>query len=103
MVVISGNAQWTPPNRVTTVQQRDGIILKMITGAVRIQACTESIVHVLYSPSTIFPGRTDFVTIQKSWPAVEREQQLDFVLRQRGFVFPIHRHRTRRRAAIRLS
>ena len=72
----SAAAQWDPHNPVTAVQQQsDGILLRMGTGTLRIQVCTDSIVHVLYSPTAEFPDRLDYVVIKKSWPAVEWKLQ----------------------------
>jgi len=47
-------AQWVWPNPVTGVQQQtNGVTLTMQAGATRIELCTDSIVHVLYSPTGI--------------------------------------------------
>ncbi|MGA7300125.1 MAG: hypothetical protein WBX10_07445, partial [Candidatus Sulfotelmatobacter sp.] len=59
-------AQWAPMNPVVTVQpQPDGVILAMKSGTLRLQVCSNSIVHVLYSPTTSFPAsRPDPVVIK---------------------------------------
>ena len=76
LLAASASAQWTPRNPVTAVErQADGVVLKMGTGALRIQICADSIVHVLYSPTASFPQVPDYVVIKKSWPAVEFKQQ----------------------------
>ncbi len=63
-------AQWNPPNPVAGVErQRDGVLLKMQTGAMRIEVCSDSIVRVLYSPTSSFPDRPDYVITKTSWPA----------------------------------
>src|SRR5690348_15119947 len=55
-------AQWTPLNPVRRVQQQaDGVVLSMGTGTLKIQVCSDSIIRVLYSPTTTFPKRTDYV------------------------------------------
>jgi alpha-D-xyloside xylohydrolase len=65
-------AQWTPMNPVRTFKQEaDGIVFSMGTGTLRVQICSESIVHVLYSPTAAFPKRVDFVVIKESWPAAK--------------------------------
>jgi alpha-D-xyloside xylohydrolase len=65
-------AQWTPMNPVRTLKQEaDGIVFSMGTGTLRVQICSESIVHVLYSPTAAFPKRVDFVVIKESWPAAK--------------------------------
>ena len=65
-------AQWYPSNPVTTVSERpDGVELKMQTGVARLQICSDSIVHVLYSPTGAFPERKEFVIVKDTWPKVE--------------------------------
>ncbi len=55
-------------NPVKKVQQEsDGAVFTMGTGALRLQVCSDSIVHVLYSPTASFPKRTDYVVIKESW------------------------------------
>src|ERR1700722_2338817 len=66
-------AQWEPRNPVVSVQQKsDGVIFAMKTGTLRLQVCSESIVHILYSATSSFPLRhPDPVIIKTSWPAVK--------------------------------
>lgn len=65
-------AQWYPPNPVTAVSERpDGAELKMRTGVMRLQICSDSIIHVLYSPTGIFPEPKEFVIVKDTWPKVE--------------------------------
>ncbi|MGC2645464.1 MAG: DUF4968 domain-containing protein, partial [Candidatus Sulfotelmatobacter sp.] len=70
-------AQWAPMNPVVTVQpQPDGVILAMKSGTLRLQVCSDSIVHVLYSPTTSFPAsRPDPVVIKTTWPATKFTMQ----------------------------
>ena len=70
------HAQWTPMNPVKNAQQdADGVTLSMGTGTLKIQVCSDSIVHVLYSPTATFPKKTDFVVIKESWPAAKFTMQ----------------------------
>ncbi|HEU5232097.1 MAG TPA: glycoside hydrolase family 31 protein [Terriglobales bacterium] len=70
------NAQWKPRNPVTAVQQQaDGVVLTMGTGTLRIQVCSDSIVHVLYSPTKDFPSRPEYVVVKQSWPAVDWKRE----------------------------
>ena len=72
MFAISANAQWTPRNPVGSLQkQDDGVLLKMGTGALRLQVCKDSIIRVLYSPTAEFPSRPEYVVLKKNWPATE--------------------------------
>jgi alpha-D-xyloside xylohydrolase len=64
------NAQWTAMNPVNKVQQvSDGVLFTMDTGTLKVQVCSDSVIHVLYSATATFPKRTDFVVIKDSWPA----------------------------------
>ncbi len=65
------NAQWIPENPVTGVEQRnDGALVHMQTGALRLQICTDSIVHVQYSPTGEFPDKPEYVVVKHTWPEV---------------------------------
>ena len=65
-------AQWAPMNPVQQVQpEADGAVLTMGTGTLKLQVCSDSIIHVLYSPAASFPKRTDFVVIKQSWPSAK--------------------------------
>jgi alpha-D-xyloside xylohydrolase len=63
-------AQWNPLNPVVGVQQQsDGALFTMQSGMLRIEICTDSIIHVLYSPVSSFPARRDDVVLKTHWPA----------------------------------
>jgi hypothetical protein len=63
-------AQWIPPNPVTGVQQQpNGVQLTMQSGVMRIEVRTDSIIHVLYSPTSSFPKQTEYVVTKTAWPA----------------------------------
>lgn len=69
-------AQWTPRNPVRNAQQEsDGVLLTQATGTLKIQVCSDSIIHVLYSPTGTFPKRTDPVVIKEAWPAAKWTMQ----------------------------
>src|SRR5258708_11080076 len=63
-------AQWTPATPVASVSQEpDGIRAVFESGAVlKLQVCSESVVHLLYSPSGDFPKQTDCVVTKAAWP-----------------------------------
>jgi alpha-D-xyloside xylohydrolase len=66
------HAQWTPMNPVKKVQQEaDGVIFSMGTGTLKLQVCSDSVIRVLYSPTSVFPKKTDYVVIKESWPATK--------------------------------
>jgi alpha-D-xyloside xylohydrolase len=69
-------AQWTPRNPVTGVQQQpDGVVLTLQSGALKIQVCTDSIVRILYSASATFSEPPDYVVIKKNWPGAKFDFQ----------------------------
>jgi alpha-D-xyloside xylohydrolase len=73
LLALSGPAaaQWIPANPVTGVQkQSDGATLAMQTGALKLQVCTDSIIHILYSPTATFPKRKELVVTKDSWAPV---------------------------------
>src|SRR5438876_4349640 len=65
----AATAQWTPLDAVKDVKQDgDGITAIMQSGgALRLQVCMDSIIHVLYSPTGKFPQRTDYVVTHAAW------------------------------------
>jgi alpha-D-xyloside xylohydrolase len=72
------NAQWIPLNPVTAVQRdANGVTMTMQTGVLRLQVCTDSIVHVQYTPVSTFPHVNDFVVAKTDWPAAEWTMQSD--------------------------
>jgi len=70
-------AQWMPRNPVVAIQpQTDGVSFTMKSGVLRLQVCSDSIMHVLYSPTSSFPlSRPDPVVIKTSWPATKFAMQ----------------------------
>jgi len=72
----AAHTQWNALNPVTGVQQQpDGVQLQLETGIMRIQVCTDSIVHVLYTPTSSFSSRPDYVVTKTNWPAVRWDMQ----------------------------
>jgi len=70
------HAQWNPLNPIEGVQkQADGLLFTTQAGVLRVQACTESIIHVLHSPTSSFPNRLDYVVTKTSWPATQWTMQ----------------------------
>jgi len=69
-------AQWDPSNPITGFQrQSDGITFTRKSGTMKLLVCTESMIRVLYSPTSNFPDRPDPVVIKTSWPQVKWEMQ----------------------------
>jgi hypothetical protein len=72
----AAQAQWKPMNPIHNVQQQaDGVLFTMGTGTLKVQVCSESVIRVLYSPTAIFPKRTDFVVTKEIWPAAQWTMQ----------------------------
>ena len=66
------HAQWIPPNPVVSVaQQPGGVLLKLEHGALRVEVCADSIVHVIYSATETVPSRTEYVVTKSAWPAAK--------------------------------
>src|SRR3974390_1612749 len=62
-------AQWTAPNPVVDSQkQTDGVLIHLKTGTLRLQVCSPSIIHLIYSPTTGFPEHPNPVIVKTSWP-----------------------------------
>jgi alpha-D-xyloside xylohydrolase len=72
----AAHAQWTPMNPVKSVQQEsDGVTFSMGTGTLKLQVCSDTVIHVVYSPTTTFPKRPELVVIKSSWPATKFSMQ----------------------------
>ncbi len=64
------NAQWIPQNPVAKIDRRsDGIVFALQTGELRVQVCTDSIIHITYSPVTSFPNLPEYLVTKTVWPA----------------------------------
>ena len=70
---LPGLAQWTPLDPVVSAQEQpDGAVISFQSGgAMRLQVCSASIVHVLYSPSGVFPEKPEYVVIKQKWSPTE--------------------------------
>jgi alpha-D-xyloside xylohydrolase len=65
-------AQWTPLNPVVSVaQQADGALFTMKTGMLRVQVCADSVIHIVYSPTSTFPDAPAYIVTKTSWPAAQ--------------------------------
>jgi alpha-D-xyloside xylohydrolase len=70
-IASDASAQWTSLNSVTSFQkQSDGMLLTLQRGVMRLQVCSDSIIRVMYSPTSSFPNRPDYVITKTNWPAV---------------------------------
>ena len=72
----AARAQWTAMNPVRQVQQQaDGVLFSMGTGTLKVQVCSDSVIHVIYSPTASFAKPTDLVVIKEHWPAAQWTMQ----------------------------
>jgi alpha-D-xyloside xylohydrolase len=65
-------AQWTAPDPVIAVkQERGGVGVGFRSGGkLKLEVCSDSIIHVVYSPTAEFPRRPDYVVTKMSWQPV---------------------------------
>ena len=62
-------AQWTPRDPITTVEkQPDGVLfITQSGGRLRLQVCSDAIVHLLYAPAASVPVRPEYVITKTAW------------------------------------
>ena len=66
------DAQWIPQNPVVGVErQTDGVVLRLATGRLRLEVCSDSILHIVYMPTEAFPNRPQYVVTKASWPTAK--------------------------------
>lgn len=71
LCAIPATAQWIPPNPVTNVsKQSDGLLVTMQTGTLKLQVCTDSIIHIVYAPVWPPPTRKQYLVTKTDWAAV---------------------------------
>jgi len=72
----AAHAQWAAMNPVTAVQQQtDGVLFTQASGTLKVQVCSDSVIRVLYSATSTFPKRPDFVVLKENWPATKWTMQ----------------------------
>ena len=65
-------AQGVPLNPVKSADPLpDGVLLTLDHGYLRLQVCSDSIIHIVYSLDRNVPERTDFLVVKKDWPKAE--------------------------------
>ncbi|HEX4485817.1 MAG TPA: glycoside hydrolase family 31 protein [Terriglobales bacterium] len=76
LAALTAQAQWTPANPIKDVQREsDGVQFAMGTGTLKLQVCTDTIIHVLYSPTASFPNTKDYVVTKSDWPGAKWTMQ----------------------------
>jgi alpha-D-xyloside xylohydrolase len=72
VLISAADAQWTARNPVSAVQQQpDGVLLTLESGTLKIQVCSDSVVHVLYSAGATVQAPPDYVVVKKDWPGAK--------------------------------
>jgi alpha-D-xyloside xylohydrolase len=72
LLIASARAQWAPLNPIKNVQQQpSGVQFTMGTGTLKLVVCADDIIRVLYSPTSSFPERPDYLITKKDWPATQ--------------------------------
>jgi len=76
LLPVIGHAQWVPLNPVVSSQkQPDGVLFSMKEGALKLQVCSGSVIHVVYSPTAQFATHPNPFVIKTDWPAVQWTMQ----------------------------
>ena len=71
LLTVSTSAQWIPNNGVVNFRREaDGVLFTMQSGSMKIQICTDSLIHVVYSPSWPPAKQSPYVIVQTNWPSV---------------------------------
>lgn len=61
-------SQITPGGVTSFEPQQNAVLFHMKTGAIKVQFCTPSIVHIVYSPDGSFPDHADPMIVRTAWP-----------------------------------
>jgi alpha-D-xyloside xylohydrolase len=65
-------AQWVPLNPVKSAELHpDGVLVTLQSGYLRLQVCSDSIVHLVYSLEREVPVHPDFLVVKTTWPKTE--------------------------------
>src|SRR5215468_7700348 len=69
-IVVPAFAQWTPLDPVVGVKQSTtGAVINFKSGGtLKLKACRDSVIHVLYSPTGSFPAHKEYVVTKSEWP-----------------------------------
>jgi len=68
---VAADAQWKDLNPVTGFQKNaTGVQFQMKSGTLRLDVCTDSIIHLRYAHVSAIPDSPQYVVIKNSWDAV---------------------------------
>jgi alpha-D-xyloside xylohydrolase len=72
LLAATASAQWNALNPVESVQQQaDGPQLTLHSGTLKLQVCSDSIIHVIYSPASGTRSAENPAIVKKSWVAAK--------------------------------
>jgi alpha-D-xyloside xylohydrolase len=79
LFVATASAQWIPENPALGFDKLpNGVLIHMQSGALRLEVCTESMIHVTYAPQWPPPSnRPELSIIKKNWTPVPWDVQSD--------------------------
>ncbi len=60
--------QITPGNVIAVQEQKDGLLLRMHTGAIKVEVLSPAIIHIVYSPDSAFPQHENPMIVRSTWP-----------------------------------
>jgi alpha-D-xyloside xylohydrolase len=72
LLTVSAWGQWNPANPVSAVErQADGAVFTLKSGTLRLQVCSDSVIHVIYSPASPVAAAKNLAIVKESWPAAQ--------------------------------
>ncbi len=80
VTVCAGTAegQWIPANPVvSTEKQVDGVLIRMQTGVLKLEVCTDSIIHVVYAPTWPPQKHANYLVTKMQWTPVHWDMRSD--------------------------
>jgi len=77
-LTVAASAQWIPENPSLDYQKlSNGILVRMQMGSMRLEVCTESIIHVTYAPTWPPPSHPELSIVKTNWSTVAWDVQSD--------------------------
>ena len=73
LLAVVGCGQVTPGRVMGHQRVNGGVLFQMKSGALRLEVCTPSMLHVVYSPDGAFPKHPNPMIVRTEWPAVPFE------------------------------
>jgi len=72
LLAATASAQWNELNPVDSVQQQaDGPQFTLHSGTLKLQVCSDSVIRVVYSPTSQVPSLENAVVVKKNWASTK--------------------------------